>query len=156
MEKKIESLLRILKIEYSLMWILIFAVVASYEADLLPQGAVVGNARAEYLVQLTGVLMAICLIPMSLRMFGLFITRYVRNLDIEKALKSYRRWSEVRIIMLFVTAFFNISMYYWTMDITGLLCGGMALVASLFCIPGRKRLMSELDLDKDNSEEKDV
>lgn len=103
--------------------------------------------------QLTGVLLAICLIPMSLRIFNLSLTKYIKTLNIENALKSYRRWSEVRIILLLVVAVFNISLYYWTMDNTGLLCGGMAVLASMFCIPGRKRILSELDLTK---EEEDV
>ena len=67
-----------------------------------------GNANAEYVAQLTGVLLAICLIPMSLRIFNLSLTKYIKNLNIEKALKSYRRWSEVRIILLLVVAVFNI------------------------------------------------
>lgn len=152
MKEKINSLLKVLKIEYILMWLLVLAVIVLYETDILLQGTMVGNAKAEYMSQLTGVLLTICLIPVSLRMFGLFLTKYIKTLAIEAALRSYRRWSEIRILMLFVTAFFNISMYYWTMDITGLMCGGMALIASLFCIPGKERLMSELDLDNKNVE----
>ena len=75
------------------------------------------------------------------------------NLNIEKALKSYRRWSEVRIILLLVVAVFNISLYYWTMDTTGLLCGGMAVLATMLCIPGRRRMLSELDLQKTEGED---
>lgn len=148
--KKIESLLKILKMEYMFMWLLIVIAVVLYETDFIPQGTMVGNAKAEYLSQLTGVLLCVCLIPMSLRMFGLFISKNIKTMNMENALRSYRRWSEVRIIMLFVVALFNISMYYWTMDITGLLCGCMALLASLFCVPGRKRLLSELDMEYEN------
>ena len=36
----------------------------------------------------------------------------------------------------------------WTMDTTGVLCAGMVLVASLFCVPGRERVVSELDLQR--------
>lgn len=48
--------------------------------------------------------------------------------------------------MLLVPALFNFSVYYWTLNTTGLLCGIMVLVASLFCVPGRNRLLAELDL----------
>lgn len=147
MERKIDGLLRLLRIEFVMMWVVVIALVAGYECGLLEEGSLVGNAIAEYAAQFTGVLLAICLIPLSLRIFNLSLTKYIRCLDIEKALDSYRRWSEVRIILLLTVAVFNISLYYWTMDSAGLLCGGMAVLASMFCVPGKKRLLSELDLD---------
>ena len=112
MEKKIEILLRLLKIEFAVAWIIIIGLIAGYETGILEEGVLVGNARAEYIAQLTGVLLAICLIPMSLRIFNLSLTKYIKNLDIENALKSYRRWSEVRIILLLVVADFIISLFF--------------------------------------------
>lgn len=149
MEKKIKVLLTLLKIEFYAMWVIVIGLIAGYECGILEEGVLIGNDNAMYMAQLTGVLLAICLIPTSLRIFNLSLTKYIKTLNIENALKSYRRWSEVRIILLLVVAVFNISLYYWTMDNTGLLCGGMAVLASMFCIPGRKRILSELDLTKE-------
>ena len=70
----------------------------------------------------------------------------MRALPLVEALQSYCRWNEVRMAMLLVPALFNFSVYYWTLNTTGLLCGIMVLVASLFCVPGRNRLLAELDL----------
>ena len=53
---------------------------------------------------------------------------------------------------LLAPALFNLTVYYTTLDVTSLLCMGMLLVASLFCVPGRGRLMRELDLQKDEPE----
>lgn len=153
MEKKIKALLTLLKIEFYAMWVIVIGLIAGYECGILEEGVLIGNDNAIYVAQLTGVLLAICLIPMSLRIFNLSLTKYIKTLNIENALKSYRRWSEVRIILLLVVAVFNISLYYWTMDNTGLLCGGMAVLASMFCIPGRKRILSELDLTKEEEED---
>lgn len=152
MEKKIKALLMLLKIEFYAMWVIVIGLIAGYESGILEEGVLIGDDSAMYVAQLTGVLLAICLIPMSLRIFNLSLTKYIKTLNIENALKSYRRWSEVRIILLLVVAVFNISLYYWTMDNTGLLCGGMAVLASMFCIPGRKRILSELDLMKEEGE----
>lgn len=152
MEKKIKALLMLLKIEFYAMWVIVIGLIAGYEYGILEEGVLIGDDSAMYVAQLTGVLLAICLIPMSLRIFNLSLTKYIKTLNIENALKSYRRWSEVRIILLLVVAVFNISLYYWTMDNTGLLCGGMAVLASMFCIPGRKRILSELDLMKEEGE----
>lgn len=152
MEKEIKRLLHCLQGEFILSWMLVLLLVVLYEADILPQGIMVGDVRMGYILQSAGVLLAIGLIPVSLRLFSFSLTRYVRNLPLPEALKSYRRWSEVRLGLLLAPALFNLSVYYWTLDLTGLLCSGMLLVASLFCVPGRGRLLAELDLTREDGE----
>lgn len=152
MEKIIGKLLRILRIEFFALWLVVVALISCYETGFIESGTLIGNAKALYVAQLTGVLLCVCFIPMSLRIFNLSLTGYIKKLNMESALKSYRIWNEIRLILLLVVAVFNISLYYWTMDSTGLLCGGMALIASMFCIPSRKRIISEMDLEKGNPE----
>lgn len=148
MEKKISRLLNCLKLEYCVFWFLCVLLVALYETDLLPQGVWVGDFRMEYVFKMIAVLMTVVLIPLSLRVFKSSLVRYVRLLSMEEALKSYRRWSEIRLAMLLAPALFDISVYYWILDTTTLLCGCMVLIASLFCVPGRERLLAELDLNR--------
>ena len=146
MEKELKRLIRILKAEYALMWVLTVLLAALYECDILPQGLFAGDAQIEYIMQVTSILLTICLIPLSLRLFNLSLTRYVSLLPLPEALKSYRRWSEIRIALLLVLALIDLSAYYWTMNTTGLLCAGMTVIASLFCIPSKQRLLNELQL----------
>ncbi|ADY35616.1 hypothetical protein Bacsa_1027 [Phocaeicola salanitronis DSM 18170] len=146
MEKELKRLIRILKAEYALMWVLTVLLAALYECDILPQGLFAGDAQMEYIMQVTSILLTICLIPLSLRLFNQSLTRYVSLLPLPEALKSYRRWSEIRIALLLVLALIDLSAYYWTMNTTGLLCAGMTVIASLFCIPSKQRLLNELQL----------
>lgn len=146
MEKELKRLKRILKAEYALMWVLTVLLAALYECDILPQGLFAGDAQMEYIMQVTSILLTICLIPLSLRLFNLSLTRHIAALPLKNALKSYRRWSEIRIALLTVASLASLSAYYWTMDTTGLLCTGMTVIASLFCVPGKERLLSELNL----------
>ncbi len=146
MEKELKCLIRILKAEYALMWVLTVLLAALYECDILPQGLFAGDAQMEYIMQVTSILLTICLIPLSLRLFNLSLTRHIAALPLKNALKSYRRWSEIRIALLTVASLASLSAYYWTMDTTGLLCTGMTVIASLFCVPGKERLLSELNL----------
>lgn len=146
MEKELKRLVQILKGEYALLWILTLLLAGLYEYEILPQGLLAGNAQAEYIMQVASILLTVCLIPLSLRIFSLSLTRYVTGLPLPKALKSYRRWSEVRIALLLTASLINLSAYYWTMDTTGLLCAGMVIIASLFCIPSKERLLNELHL----------
>ena len=145
MEKELKRLIR-MKAEYALMWVLTVLLAALYECDILPQGLFAGDAQMEYIMQVTSILLTICLIPLSLRLFNLSLTRYVSLLPLPEALKSYRRWSEIRIALLLVLALIDLSAYYWTMNTTGLLCAGMTVIASLFCIPSKQRLLNELQL----------
>lgn len=146
MEKEITCLLNCLKIEYALLWIICALTILLYEFDILPQGILVGDTRADYILQVSGILLAIGLIPLSLRLFSLSLTKYIKQLALTEALKSYRRWNEVRIGLLLTAGLTNLSIYYWTLNTTGLLCAGMVFVASMFCIPGRERMLNELDL----------
>lgn len=146
MEKELKRLIRILKAEYALMWVLTVLLAALYECDILPQGLFAGDAQMEYIMQVTSILLTICLIPLSLRLFNLSLTHYISLLPLPEALKSYRRWSEIRIALLLVLALIDLSAYYWTMNTTGLLCAGMTVIASLFCIPSKQRLLNELQL----------
>lgn len=139
-------MLRRLQAEFFAMWAVVVAEVALYESDFLPQGTLTANAQADYFMQVAGILLAVVLIPLSLRLFNLSLTRYVRRLSLPAALVSYRRWNEVRLALLLAPAVFNLAAYYATLNTTGLLCTGMVMVASLFCVPGRSRLLSELDL----------
>ena len=79
--------------------------------------------------------------------FELSLTRIIY------ALSSYRRWSEIRLGLLVVPILTNLSFYYLTLNTTGLFCAAMSLIASLFCVPTRKRIWNELDLLKEEKEE---
>ena len=79
-------------------------------------------------------------------MFKVILTRRIRRLSLLEALKSYRRWSEARLILLLIPLLFDVFIYYSILDTAELLCAAMMILASLFCVPSRKRLLSELDL----------
>jgi len=151
MEKKIKQLLQWLQLEYVLVWVLPLVLVALYETGVMTEGVYAGDVRMDYILQTVGILLVVGLIPLSLRLFSLSLVKHVKQLTLPEALKSYRRWSEVRIEMLLVPVLVNLSFYYLTMNTTGIMCAMMALIASLFCIPTRKRMLDELDLVKDEN-----
>lgn len=156
MEKTIAQLLRCLKIEYIVFWVLVILTLALYELDVLPQGILIDDAHTSYMLEVLGVLLTVCLIPFSLRLFNLSLVHLVKQRALESALISYRRWSEIRLALLLAPALVNLSVYYWTLETTGLLCSAMVMLASFFCVPGMKRLRSELNLDNEEALEEDV
>lgn len=151
MKAEINRLLRRLQAEYVLVWLLPALLVVLYETGVLTEGTFAGDARMDYIFQTVGILLTIGLIPLSLRLFSLSLVRYVRQLSLPLALRSYRRWSEVRAGLLLVAALVNLSFYYLTLNTAAVWCALMALIASLFCVPTRKKLMDELDLVKEET-----
>lgn len=123
--------------------------VVLYETGVMDEGIFAGNVRMEYILQTVGILLAIGLIPLSLRLFSLSLVKRIQLLSLPDALSSYRRWSEIRLGLLLVPVLMNLSFYYLTLDTTGILCAAMSLVASLFCVPTHKRMLDELDLLKE-------
>ena len=61
----------------------------------------------------------------------------------------YVQWSIVRLGILEVAIVTNLLCYYLTLSTTGNLCMLIGLTASLFCLPGEKRLRNELHITKD-------
>ena len=147
MAEVIKQLLKRLKIEFVAVWCLVLLLVVCYEAGIFTEGVFVGDARMDYILTTIGILLTIVMIPLSLRLFNLNLVKRISKLSTFEALKSYRRWSEVRLALLLVAALLNMSIYYLTLNTTGLFCSLMALLATLFCIPTKERLLKELDLN---------
>lgn len=147
MAEVIKQLLKRLKIEFVAVWCLVLLLVVCYEAGIFTEGVFVGDARMDYILTTIGILLTIVMIPLSLRLFNLNLVKRISKLSTFEALKSYRRWSEVRLALLLVAALLNMSIYYLTLNTTGLFCSLMALLATFFCIPTKERLLKELDLN---------
>lgn len=146
MKAQINQLLKILRRMYLMLWILPILLCVLYETGILTDGIFCGDARMEYMLQTVCILLTICLIPLSLRLFNLNLVKHIKELPLEEALKSYRRWSEIRLLLLCVPVLLNTSFYYLTLNTTGVFCASMVLIASFFCLPTESRIINELDL----------
>ena len=149
MKKQINQLLKVLKSTYFILWVLPIILCLLYETGVFTQGIYANDARMEYLLQTVCILLTVCLIPFSLRLFNLNLVKRIKELPLVEALKSYRRWSEVRMLLLCVPVLLNTSFFYLTQNTTGIFCAAMALIASLFCVPSESRIKNELDLPEE-------
>lgn len=140
----IDNLVKRLKREYCLFWVLSLVLVAAYELGWMEEGTLAHDGRMCYLLQTLGVLLALGLIPFSLKMFSLAILRRLPEQPTAYALKVYGRWSEVRLGMLTVVTLVNLSVYYVTQSSIGGLCALLGGLASLFCWPATKQIKNEL------------
>ena len=149
MKEQVSQLLKVLRGTYMILWVLPVVLCVLYETGVFPEGIYAGDARMEYMLQTVCILLTVCLIPFSLRLFNLNLVKRIKELPLADALKSYRRWSEVRMLLLCVPILLNTSFFYLTLNTTGIFCATMALTASLFCVPSESRIKNELDLPED-------
>jgi len=144
--KEIKKLVAVQRVEYAVLWMVAVSLVVCFEAGLWEDGAYAGIPWMEYYLETAGILCAVVLIPLSLKLFGLALVRRIRQFALLKALSSYRRWSELRLLMLAIVVWGNLLVYYLTLNNIGGLCALMGLTASFFCWPDVKRVMVELDI----------
>ena len=152
MKEQIKRLLVIQRSFFIGVWTSPVLLVFLYENGIFQKGIHQGNAQMEYILQCINILLTVCLIPFALRLFNLNQVKRIKELPLQRALKSYQIWSDVRLCLLFVPAILGVSFYYLTLNTTNLFCACMALIATLFCIPSESRIKNELDLPEDINE----
>lgn len=151
MEKLIQKTLFKLKVEYAFFWVLPLIIILLGECGIDWVGYYADNVRFSYLSETIGILMAAACVPLALKLYSWVLTKKIDMVSFPEALHLYFRWSSVRLLMLEIAALVNIFIYYLTLSNTGLLCALIALTASLFCVPGEKRLREELHINKEDS-----
>ena len=149
MKKQIERILTLQKVMFAIVWIAPVLIVVLNETGVYQKGIYQGDAQMDYILQSISILLTMGLIIFALRMFNLNLVKRIKNLPLQEALKSYRIWCDVRLSLLFVPILLDFAFYYLTLNTTSLFCGLMALLATLFCVPSKNRIMNELDLPED-------
>ena len=138
---------RNLKMQYGLFWLLPVLLSIACETDFLPVGLYAGDPQMTYAWETAGILATIVCVPLSLRLFSVALKKKkIDEANLTGALSGYVFWSGVRLGLLEIAALLNISVYYSTLGNAGAFCGLIALTASVFCLPGEKRMRKELNI----------
>lgn len=137
---RVEKIVKRLRLEFVLIWVLAAVLAICYETALFSEGACVGDATASYILESAAVLLTLAAVPVSLKISGHFLYRRIEGKSEEQAALILLRWSEVQIFLLMIVVLIDLSVYYSTMDSLGLLCSAVGLIASVFCFPTKTRL----------------
>lgn len=145
MVKYIERLLKALKVELLIVWLIVAAAVALGELGVIPNGMVTPNSEMEFKWNTIVILLTIVGIPVALRLFVLNTTKGLRRMNNEEALNAYHVWSAVRMGILCVTAVLGVVAYYVTMTASGFFCALVALLTTLYCWPSCEKVKAYLE-----------
>lgn len=149
MEKEIKEMTRKLKLSFTAVWAIAVVTFVCGETDVIPNGMIADNVRATYIFETISILLTATMIPISLKLFNFVLTKRVNEESLPQALRHYRLWSDVRLLILLAIVLTGLICYYLTMSKTGGLCALIGLIATLFCIPGEERLRRELNIYKE-------
>lgn len=149
MEQKINKIIRNLRIQFFLFWLVPLSLVVGYEAGLLHEGMFADDPQMQYMWETIGILLVIACVPASLKLFSFVLKKKIDAASFPVALKKYESWSAIRLGILELAVLLNIVVYYLTLNNIGGFCALIGLAASLFCFPTESRLREELYITND-------
>jgi len=154
MDKQIKAVNRIMQTQYGLYIGITILLIVLFQSGIILEGAYAADFEMQYILETIGILTTIALVPFSLKVFSMKLNKVIKEAELQKALKLYQYWSNVRLMILAVVTFLNIFIYYMTLNSIGGLCALIGITASVFCLPGEKKLREELNLVTNNEENK--
>ncbi|WP_321519182.1 hypothetical protein [uncultured Bacteroides sp.] len=154
MDKKIKAVTRIMQAQYGFYIGIAILLVVLYQLDIILEGAYAANFGMQYILETIGILTTIALVPLSLKLFSVKLAK-IKESGAEESLKLYQQWSTVRLMIIALVTYLNILIYYMTLNSIGGLCALIGLTASVFCLPGEKKIREELNLVTNNEENKE-
>ena len=145
MEKRIQSLLLMLRIESCVSWIVVIIVFVLGLLGVIVNGSVQPNTQKEFVLNAVGILSTLLVLPLALKLFLLNTTRSLRRMNKDDALDFYHMWSLVRLMIVTLCMAFNVVVYFMTMNMTGLLCAFIGVCITIYCLPTKQRVIRYLD-----------
>jgi SNF family Na+-dependent transporter len=145
MEKRIQSLLQMLRIESCVSWLVVIIVFVLGLLGVIVNGSVQPNTQKEFVLNTIGILSTLLVLPLALKLFLLNTTRSLRRMNNDEALDFYHVWSLVRLVVVTSCIAFNVVVYFMTMNMTGLLCALIGVCITIYCLPTKQRIVRYLD-----------
>ena len=145
LNSKIKQTAKLIARSFYGLWIGAISLWLLFLTDILPLGIVDGQSQTVYYIQIVGVLITLPAIPLSLRNFH----RYVGTLQekpLMERLACYQRASLWRLTCLGIPFFYNLLLYFLTLNRAPGMLALIVLLATIFCIPDKKRLIHELNI----------
>lgn len=150
MEEEIRRTNKLIQTVYFVFWLLPVCLVIAGETGDSWVGLYAEQVRTTYLAETLVILLTASMVPLSLKLFSWILEKKINTAHLPHALRLYAVWSCIRLCMLALPALSGLAVYYLMLSNKSVLCALISLTASLFCIPGIKRLRRELQLE-DNS-----
>ncbi|MGL4292404.1 MAG: hypothetical protein ACRCSQ_02315 [Bacteroidales bacterium] len=137
-----EPLFKSLRIQYNVFLVSLILITLFLSRRYIPFPQI----SEDILIQIKSisVLMTMGLIPFALWLFGKRRDALIQKSDWDSKKKGYFRLSAIRLFLIWLVVALNVAFYFVTDSYSELLCAGMGVTASLFCIPSLKKIEADL------------
>lgn len=152
MEKIINKLMPKLYVELALFFFIILAVAVLGVTNVIPNGVFTGKewVNTAYVINVVAVAVLFIALFLALRLLKL---KTEDKLSDEKAVKTYHKWSLLRLSLLLLAIVVALVAYFLTLEDSGLFCAAvLLLITVIFCIPSKRKLMEYVDTGKVDKE----
>ncbi|MEG1684506.1 MAG: hypothetical protein RR319_00970 [Bacteroides sp.] len=150
MNELIKRLANRLKIQYACFLAFSSLICLSFECGLLNRNFYLSDVRITYILETVGIICTLAVVPITLKLYGRFVNNKLRNLSLVEGMNKYKKMYLSLLFMFESVLLLDIYVYYATSSNVGAFCAFIILVATLLCVPTKKRIVKELDLDEDN------
>jgi hypothetical protein len=124
-----------------------------YETNILPVGIYAHDIKMQYLFESVGILVTIVCVPLVFILFRFMQKQKIENSLLPVALNRYVYLCAGRLALLEMVVILNVVASYITLNHSSGYCVWIALIASSFCLPSKKRLYADLKLQQSDSNE---
>ncbi|HZK04007.1 MAG TPA: hypothetical protein VFC94_06335 [Bacteroidaceae bacterium] len=129
----IKRVVKLIRIEIVVMFLIAGIVILFFETGLL-LGGTVTDASVIYIAEVLAVLMALGLIPITLKGCKIVLKRLKKE-DIESRIVCYRNCAQLRVFAYAIFILYSLFLYYLTDRDTGLYCAIIGAVFTAFIFP---------------------
>ena len=148
MEKLILRLLKCLRIELAIFFIIVAAIAFLAVSDnLVQKGNLAGKEfiQTRYILDIVTIAVTFIGIWAALKLFRLNTTNSLKRYTLDDAVKTYHAWSIGRVVILLLVIALGMANYILTLSDTGLYAAAIALLITLiFCIPSYQKITAYL------------
>jgi len=145
MERRIQSLLLVLRVESVVAWAVVVILFVLGSQGVIVNGSVEPHSQREFTLNSIGILSTLLVLPLAVKLFLLNTTRALRRMNKDEALDFYHIWSLVRMVLVTLCISYNVFIYYMTLNMTGLLCACIGICITIYCLPTRQRVDQYLE-----------
>lgn len=125
---------------------------ALFECGMLAKGSITLTPTAKYMIDVTGVMLTIILIPLALKGFSTLIKREIERKN-PNFIEFFHAKGTARLSILFAAVMVNIVLYYGTSNESALYCGILAGGAFIYSYPTMATLDNCLEQIKEKKEQ---
>jgi hypothetical protein len=153
METQIKQVLKIEYAQFFFFMLIPVLLAVVYETNVLPMGLYADDVKMQYLIETAGILATVVCVPLVFILFRFMQKRKIENNILSVALNRHVYLCAGRLALLETVVVINVVASYITLNNSSGYCVLIALIASSFCLPSKKRLYADLKLQQPDSHE---